>query len=253
MRWPRFAILALAALGNTCLIAAFGSGTALAADLRIAVAANFRAPLEVLVNDFAAQAGHDVAISSGATGLLYAQISRGAPFDVYLAADLARPQTLISDGIAVKGSLQTYARGRLVVLITPGAEGKVSAISDLGSLRRVAIANPRTAPYGRAAEQVLAANGLDLSGRLAIMQNVSGVVSAVQSRAVGAGIAPRSALEDLAELRSLDVPEHQHDPIEQGAVLLTRAADNIAARAFLDYLASEAAQSTIRDFGYDVD
>ncbi len=257
MRWPRFARIALFAVRAAChvvvlLCVVWGAGPAAAADLRIAVAANFRAPLEALVAEFTSSTGHDVTISSGATGLLYAQITRGAPFDVFLAADMDRPRDLVDRRLAVAGSLRVYAIGQLVVLSASGA-AEVTSISELARLDRVAIANPRTAPYGRAAEQVLAASNIDLTGRLAFMQNVSGVVAAVRSGAAQAGFAPRSATGSFDDNAWLAISPDLHDPIEQGAVLLTRAEDNIAATAFLDYLASEDALSTMREFGYSVD
>jgi molybdate transport system substrate-binding protein len=223
------------------------------AEVRIAVAANFRAALEDLASNFQAQTGHEITISSGATGLLHAQITQGAPFDVFLAADLERPRDLIARGLAVPETLTTYARGRLVLLVAPDKGADIDTLNQVAGLGRVAIANPRTAPYGRAAVEVLTALNLDLTGRLAYMQNASGVVSAVRSGAADAGFAPGSALPALADQYHIAVPADLHDPIAQGGVLLSRASGNIAAMAFLDYLASEDALSTMRDFGYAVD
>lgn len=256
MHWSRRTLVSLIVAVPWCaavFLGAGGAAPAQAGEVHIAVAANFRTALDALVGEFRTRTGHDVTVSAGSTGLLHAQITQGAPFDVFLAADLDRPHDLIARHLAVNGSFLVYARGRLILLLAPGHSGEIDTLHEVKDLRRVAIANPRTAPYGKAALEVLSGLDLDLTGRLAFMQNASGVVSAVRSGAAEAGFAPRSALHDLAARAWHPVPGDLHEPIQQGAVLLKRAEGNVAAEAFLDYLASEDALSTMREFGYAVD
>ena len=134
---------------------------ALAGEAQVAVAANFAVPLRQLAEDFARHSGHTLRVSSGATGKLYAQIVNGAPFEVFLSADSATPERLEKEGLVVAGSRYTYAVGRLVLWSAQAgvvdAEGKVL---EGGAFRHLALANPKTAPYGAAAVEVLKARGL---------------------------------------------------------------------------------------------
>ena len=219
------------------------SPSALADTVRVAVAANFRAPLLVLQRTFEAETQHRLSISAGATGQLFAQVIHGAPFDIFLSADQARPAALVENGSAVTGSQFTYATGRLYLLFDSnkrldGTQWLAHRVPDLTGIRRISIANPRTAPYGMAAEQVL--RQLDFSDApplVAQAQSVSGVNAAFAARAVDAGFAAYSSVVMLAEPPAgWLVPDNMHDPIRQDAVLLTRAEDNPAAVAFLDWL-----------------
>jgi molybdate transport system substrate-binding protein len=229
-----------------------------AAEVQVAVAANFAAPLAEIGRAFEQATGHRLAVSAGSTGKLVAQIANGAPFEVLLAADAERPQRLEQEGRAVAGSRFTYARGRLALWSAdPGlvdAEGKVLAG---GRFRHLAIANPKLAPYGEAAEQVLA--GLGLLERLTPLlvegedigqtyQFVAsgaaelGFVALSQVRAGAAGGQPRGSL--------WIVPEKRYRPIEQQAVLLARGKDSVAARAFLRFLRGAQARAILERFGY---
>lgn len=226
-----------------------------AADLHLAVAANYTGTMEVLAARFEAQTGHRLRVSYGSTGKLYAQIRHGAPFDVFLAADRRRPRLLEQQGLAVAGSRFTYARGRLA-LWSPGAV----AVTGPETLRRggfvhLAIANPKTAPYGLAAEQVLQHLRLwqSLRPRLVRGENIAQTFHYVDSGAAELGFVA------LAQLRgpkapsggsSWEVPEDLHAPIEQQAVLLRHGAANPAARAFLSFLKGAEAQKVNARFGY---
>lgn len=223
----------------------------------VAAAANFREALEVLAREFEGTTGHEVVISSGSTGQLYAQIAHGAPFDVYLAADQARPAQAVEAGFAVPGTLRTYAEGRLIVLFRDAAtRARLGTPPDLAKVGMISIANPATAPYGVAAMQVLERMEIAdaLAGRIAEAQNVSGVNAAVDTGAAEVGFA---ALGSVAEPGGPEpegwlVPSDLHDPIRQDAVLLRRGLDNPAATAFLDWLVSDEARELIRGYGYDV-
>ena len=230
------------------LLAILWPGAGLGAEVAVAVAANFRATLAALAPEFETATGHRLALSAGSTGQLYAQIVRGAPFDVFLAADQARPAALVDAGMATPGSQATYAEGRLYVLtarkVDPGRDA-------LKGAKTVSIANPRTAPYGAAALQVI--ENMKLSGiDIAQAQSVAGVNAAVVAGAVDAGLAAYSSVAGTdPRPAGWLVPRDLHDPILQDAVLLSRAADNQTARAFLEWLISAETRARIRGWGYD--
>jgi molybdate transport system substrate-binding protein len=224
------------------------------------VAANFRQAAGQLCDAyFAGRAGRCV-ITAGASGLLYAKIVQGAPFDVFLSADASRPSALESGGYAVRGSRFTYAVGRLV-LWRPGRE----AGADLGSaladpdLRTLAIANPATAPYGAAALETLQRLGIDAKARYRIVQgeSIAQAFQFVASGAAEAGFVSASQVIEFARSsgRSLDaevivVDASWHAPIEQQAVLLAGASSMPEARSFLAYLRTPAARRIIEAAGY---
>jgi molybdate transport system substrate-binding protein len=222
-------------------------------EVRIAVAANFAPTLRALAEDFSANTGHRVQISSGSTGKHYAQIRNGAEFDVFLAADSARPARLEVEGVGVAGSRFTYAIGRLVLWVPGQTEiDRPEGYLRNARFRRLAIANPRLAPYGLAAQQVLEAWQLwdRLQERLVRGENVA---QAYQFVATGNA---QSGLVSLSQLLLGDraghgayriIPDELHAPIRQDALLLRSGA---AAEAFLQYLRSEPASRLIRDAGY---
>ncbi|MGF1563486.1 MAG: molybdate ABC transporter substrate-binding protein [Geminicoccaceae bacterium] len=226
----------------------------LAGEVRIACASNFTMTLRKLVQAFEAGSEHTVQISTGATGQLYAQITQGAPFDLFLAADQARPQRLVADALAAEEDRFTYATGRLALFtaadqaaIGPGRLAK-------GDFERLAIANPLTAPYGAAAMAVL--DALALSETLAA-QIVQGTSIAQTFQFVISGNAELGFVAQAQTLAhgggtSWLVPQDLHPPLHQDGVILTAAKDNTAARAFMAYLGSDAARALIRADGYAV-
>lgn len=227
---------------------------AAASRVTIAVAANFAAPAEELARRFAAETGQEVSVVSGSTGKHYAQIVNGAPFDLFLAADADSPRRLESEGLALSGSRFTYAVGRLVLwsrldgLVDAGGE-----VLRFPAVRHLAIANPRLAPYGRAALEVLENLGVAemWSDRLVLGENVA---QAFQFVATGNA---ELGLVALAQVRAVQgarpqkywlVPDSLHAPIEQQAIVLR---DSEQARAFLAYLASPRSRRLIRTHGYE--
>ncbi|WP_428056367.1 molybdate ABC transporter substrate-binding protein [Devosia oryzisoli] len=222
-----------------------------AESVTVAVAANFTAVAEDLAKNFAAESGHEVKLSFGATGQLYAQISQGAPFKVFLAADVERPQKAMAEGLAVKGSFFVYAQGRLT-LYGPGRDmhdGKAQLAGDFG---RLAIADPETAPYGAAAVETLKALGLYEKVQRSIVEgeNISQTLQFVDTGNAELGFVAASQV--LGKADQWLVPPDLHAPIAQGAVLLEAGRSNPAARAFLAYLRSEEAMKTIEAAGYAV-
>jgi molybdate transport system substrate-binding protein len=230
---------------------------ALAKELRIAVASNFLLPLKALSKNFKESTGHKVVVISGSTGKLYAQIKQGAPFDILLAADSIRPELLEKEGIGVPGSRFTYAVGRLVLW---SKDSKLPLKNDLQVLnhknfRYLAIANPKTAPYGKAAEQVLRKKGFweQIQNRLVRGENISQTFQFVMTGNADIGFIALSQLRKNQGLGfSWIVPQEWHDPIQQQCILLKRAKTNKAAQQFLNFIKSNRIQKQIESYGYSL-
>ncbi|MEQ8601347.1 MAG: molybdate ABC transporter substrate-binding protein [Devosia sp.] len=220
-----------------------------AETVNVAVAANFTAVAEELAALFEAEAGHKAVLSFGATGLLYAQISQAAPFDVFLAADTARPERAIAEGLAVAESFFVFAEGRLA-LYGPGLDVEQALLS--GDFSRLAIAEPDAAPYGQAAVETLNALGLydAIAARLVTGANISQTLQFVESGNVELGFVAASQVLGKDDIWL--VPATLHAPIAQGAVMLDQGGDNPAALAFMDFLQSDAAVAVIEAAGYSV-
>lgn len=232
------------------------TGTVLAGEVRLAVATNFHEAAERLAAQFTEATGHSSRISYGSTGKLYAQIRHGAPFDVFLAADQERPQLMEQNGSAVPGTRFTYAVGKLV-LWSPDPEAFTDPVAFLreGNFRRLAIANPKTAPYGLAARQTLESLGLwtAMEGKLVRGESIAQTFQFVATGNARAGFVALAQLRDgQGGGASWEVPDTYHDPIAQQAILLERGRNNEAARAWLEFLASREAQDIIRQYGYDI-
>ncbi len=221
----------------------------------VAVAANFLAPLQALQGAFEQSGHHELVLVSGSTGQLYAQITNGAPFDVLLAADQETVAKLVAAGLGDGSTRFTYAVGTLV-LFTRDAE-KFAPL-ELDSLRRadfrwLAIANPKLAPYGLAAQQTLEALGLweRLQPRLVRGQSIAQTFTLAETRNADLAFVALSQVIGYREPSAYTtVPEPLHTPLRQDAVRLRHGRDNVAARAFLTFLHGAAAAKTIADFGY---
>jgi len=247
----------LAILG--AIIALTAPGTARADEATVAVAANFAEVVEELETMFEADTDHTLIVTTGSTGKLYAQIKNGAPFDVFLAADQARPERLEAEGDTVPGARFTYAIGRLT-LWSADPERVTDGLGTLraGDFDNLAIANPDLAPYGLAAKQTLQHYALwdDLLDRIVMGQNIGQTFSMVATGNAPLGFVAKSyALSPRNDQPGSrwDVPIEAYDPIRQDAVILKRAADNPAAQAFADFLRSDKARAVIKRFGYAVE
>ena len=236
-------------------------GTALGAraePVRVAVAANFAAPLQRIAAEFKRDTGHKALVSVGATGKFYAQISQGAPFDVFLSADDETPARLVAEGAALADSRFTYALGRLVLWSAqPGYVDEQGAVLKRGAFRHLALANPKTAPYGAAAVEVLQSMGLldELRPRFVQGENIAQTHQFVASGNAELGFVARSQVwKDgrVTDGSAWRVPASLHAPIRQDAVLLTAARNNAAALALLRYLKSAKARALIAGFGYEL-
>ncbi|GAB4358798.1 MAG: molybdate ABC transporter substrate-binding protein [Oricola sp.] len=244
----------LAALGACILLVANGGGAA-ADEISVAVAANFTAPAQKIAGMFEARTGHVVRLSFGATGQLFAQIGQGAPFDVFLSADRARPAMAEEQGLAVPRSRFTYAVGRLVLWSAdPAMVDAGGAVLRHGEFAHVAIANPETAPYGAAAVEVMTAMGVfaEIEPKLVRGASVSQARQFVMSGNSELGfIALSQVTGDAAGSRWI-VPETLYSPIRQDAVLLKDAERKEAAVDFVAFLGSPEARDVIESFGYGV-
>ena len=244
-------------LFSTLLLAAtmmLAPGQSMAEEIHVAVASNFKVAITSIAKRFEAGTDHKVTVIFGSTGKHYAQIKNGAPFDAFFAADVRRPEQLEKEGVALPGSRFTYALGK-VVLWSPrtGYVDPQAGILERGEFHHLAIANPKFAPYGKAAEEVLQARGLwgRLSGRLVRGENIGQTFQFVNSGNAELGFVAYSQLKrpNLQIDGSLwEVPQALYTPIEQQAVLLK---DKEAARGFLSFVRSDEALKIIRDYGYD--
>ena len=240
------------AYGLTFLALYLLSSDPAAADLvRVGVASNFAGPARELADAWEDRTGHVIELSTASTGKLYAQIYAGAPFDVFLAADEDRPTRLREEGFATRS--QVYAQGRLVVVSAePALAGKNCRQALIAASKpTVAIANPATAPYGKAALDWLEAQAVSLELRLVKGDNVGQAMSFVASGNARFGIV---AASQLAGLRSAwpgcftELPADSHPPVRQAAALTRRAGP--AAGSFYDFLLSADALETIERWGY---
>jgi len=227
--------------------------TALADTVRLAVAANALPAAEALARAFTTETGDAVSIAHGATGKLYVQITRGAPFDIFLSADSARPERLMREGLG--RASKPYALGRLVLVVPAGIDPR-SAPADLLRGQRIALADPALAPYGAAAVETLATWGLGLDAVQPLLaENVGQVAVWLSTGNADYGLLAASLLPDLRARRDvsvLPVADDLHAPIAQDAVWLASAAEVPAAARFWDWLDSEMADAILLDHGYDV-
>ncbi|HIJ94353.1 MAG TPA: molybdate ABC transporter substrate-binding protein [Desulfuromonadales bacterium] len=231
---------------------------AVAAEVNVAVAANFTAPMKQIAAAFEKESGHKVVLSYGASGKFYAQIKNGAPFQLFLSADDEKPAQLEKDALTVPGSRFTYAIGSLV--LWSAKAGFVDPKGDVlgkGNFGKIALANPKLAPYGSAAIEVLTKRGIvtTLTPKMVQGENISQTFQFVSSGNAELGfVALSQVMKDgkISNGSAWIVPDVLHTPIRQDAVLLATGKDNAAARALLTYLKSETAKKIIRSYGYNI-
>ena len=233
-------------------------GTAHAGEVQVAVAANFAGPMEKLAAQFQKDTGHKAVVASGATGKFYAQIRNGAPFEVLLSADDETPARLEAEGHAVARSRFTYAVGRLVLWSAKANYvDATGAVLKTGDFTHLAIANPKTAPYGAAAVAVIDKLGLTarLQPRLVQGENIAQAFQFASTGNAELGFVAQAQVWRDGKFTAGSgwiVPATMHAPIRQDAALLTRGAKNPAAQALLDYLRTDKAKALIRAYGYEV-
>jgi molybdate transport system substrate-binding protein len=223
----------------------------------VAVAANFAAPAKGLATAFEKQSGHRALLSIGSTGRFYAQITTGAPFDVLLAADAETPARLEKEGLAIAGQRFTYALGKLALWSPADMVDARGEVLRTQAFRRLSIANPRLAPYGAAAQQVMENLGIwnSSQGRLVTGENIAQAYQFVSTGNAELGFVAYSQIREPGKATPGSfwlVPQALYAPIRQDAVLLARAQGNAAARQFLEFLRSAPAREVILAYGYEL-
>ena len=237
--------------------------SAVSEELTVAVASNFRTPMQQLAAAFEQASDHQVKLVVGSSGKLFAQVTHGAPYDLLFSADQQMPALLAGQGLASGTSQFTYAIGGLVLWSSDSnrvdSHGKVL---DGHAFSHLAIANPKTAPYGVAAVQVLQRLGLhdQVKARLVLGANIAQTYQFVSSGNAQLGLVARSQVLQPGQQsgQSIDgslgsawvVPDHLYEPIRQDAILLNRAIDNLVATQFIDFIKGQQAGAIITAFGY---
>ena len=226
-------------------------------ELTVAVASNFRRTATAIAEEFSKTTQIPVRISAGSTGKLYAQIVNGAPYDIFLAADAVRPKRLEDDGVAVKGSRHTYAIGSLLLWSADSAlnEGDCLKALEAGSYRRLAIANPLTAPYGLAATEFLQAAGIfdEASSRLVYGENISQAMHFVASGNATLGLVATAHVRSgitVSTRCEWAVPGDMHSPIIQQGVVLSASKRPGAAKTFMAFMKEPRVTAILKSHGY---
>ena len=244
----------------TCLVWLTLSGKAFGEDLNVAVASNFLNTFRSIADEFQKTAPHTVRIISGSTGSLFAQISAGAPYHVFLAADTRRPKILEEKGLGIPGSRYVYARGRLTLWSAdPDRIGK-NGIETLRrkNFRHLAIANPKTAPYGQASIKFLEQFDLldALSPLIVRGGNIGQTFQFVFTGNAELGLVSLSQVLD-PKLKNKgsrwDIPKEFHGPLEQSVVLLKKGQNNKAAKTLMRFLKGTKAKALIQQYGYELE
>lgn len=239
------------------VITCTGVTPAWAEQVLVAVAANFVPPFREIAIAFESTTGHHLRVAVGSSGNFYSQIKNGAPFDVFFSADAERPKLLEEEGLGVKNSRFTYAVGRLVLWspdpsLVKGADTLTSA-----RITHLAIANPKTAPYGMAAMQTMQKLGVwdNLQPRIVTGENLGQTMGFIESGNAELGFVALSQILDPklnGKGARWDVPMDLHEPIKQDLILLTKGKDNPAARALMEFMGGPQAKAVIGRYGYEL-
>lgn len=228
-----------------------------AAEVSVAVAANFTAPMQKIARLFEQDTGHKARLAFGSTGRFYAQIKNGAPFDLLLSADAETPARLAKEGLAVDASRFTYAMGKLALWSKqPGLVDAQGQVLQSGTFDKIALADPKLAPYGAAAVEVMTQLGVlnTLRPKFVQGENIAQTHQFVATQNAPLGfVALSQVMADgrLVEGSVWAVPAALYNPLRQDAVLLNKGQGNAAAAALLQYLQGDKARAVIRGFGYE--
>jgi len=230
---------------------------ALAEQALVAVAANFVPPFREVAMEFEKVTGHTLQVASGSSGAFFTQIKNGAPFDVFFSADNERPKLLEEEGLGVKGSRFTYAIGRLVLWSPDPSLVKGEDTLRSEKFKHLAIADPKTAPYGVAAKQAMQKLEVweSIQSRLVLGESLGQTMSFVESGNAELGFLALSQIMDpkiKGKGGRWDVPVNLHEPIQQDVVLLTKGKDNAAAKALMEFVGGQQAKAIIERYGYEL-
>lgn len=230
----------------------------LADEIKVAVAANFLKTIETLSKNFEQQTGNIVKVSGGPTGKLYAQIENGAPFDIFFSADQKSTKKLEDEGKIKAGSRFVYAQGRVSLWMSNVPSGvDATEVLKKGDFKHIALANPKAAPYGVAAEQTLEKLGLleKLRPKFVMGENIGQTYQFVATGNAELGFVAHSYVVDPNHVNKGSywlVPASYHLPLNQDVVVLKRAENNKVAQAFIDYVRSAEGKKIIEESGYTV-
>src|ERR1700688_3078593 len=243
------------------LLLLFAGAFATAQEITVAAAADMSAALPELVAAYAKKTGQAVKLSFGSSGNLTNQIRNGAPFDIFFSADEEYPRQLIAEGLADKDTIYRYAVGRLVLWVPTDSpldlpKLGMKALLD-PAVKKISIANPATAPYGRAAEATLRHFGIydQVSSRLVVGENISQAAQFVESGNAQAGLIALSHALALAmkdKGRYWTVPLDAYPTLQQAAVVISRSKQQDAARKFLEFLRTPEATSLLTSYGFNL-
>ena len=253
MKKLSIALMLLAGVG--CL----APGIAQAGEITIAAASDLNFVFKEIVADFEKKTGNTVKLSLGSSGNFFAQLSNGAPFDLFFSADIGYPKKLEEAGLAEPGTLYRYAVGRIVVWVPKGSPIDVGALGMKAlqhpSVKKIAIANPKHAPYGRAAVAAMEHFKVyeAVKGKLVLGENISQTAQFVQMGGADVGIIALSlAVAPAVKETGLfwEVPPEAYPRLEQGAVIMRTAKDPKTARAFLDYVRGPEGRGVFARYGF---
>ena len=242
-------------------ISAVACATAKAEEVTVAVAANFAAPMQKIAQAFEQDTGHKALLAFGATGKFYAQIKNGAPFAVLLSADDETPARLEKEGVAIAGTRFTYAIGRLALwsknplLVDDKGQVLLSNATDKNSFKKIAIADPKLAPYGAAAIEVLGRMDAlaKLTPKLVQGDSIGQAFQFVMTENAELGFVALSQISidgRITQGSAWVVPQNFYTPLKQDAVLLPLGKNSAAALALMKYMRTDRAQAIIRAYGY---
>lgn len=226
-----------------------------AEDVRVAVAANFMQAAKEIGVEFEKSTEHKVLFSFGSTGLLYTQISQHAPFQVFLAADQDRPKKAITEGLAVPESRFTYANGKIALYSKDQYLVKDESSLRNNEIRKIAIANPTTAPYGKAAIEAMERLGVyqKIRDKIVLGNNIAQTYQFVYTENAEVGFISLSQIIFHDEGSRWILPDDLYSQVAQDAVLLKSGADNAAAISFMQFLKSPMARKIVKKYGYGYD
>ena len=227
-------------------------------DIAVAAASDLQFAIKELIVEYEKQTGHHVKLSLGSSGNFYAQLQQGAPFDLYFSADIGYPKKLEEAGLTVPGSLYRYAVGRVVLWAPKQSPVEVSkglTVLRDAAVRKIAIANPKHAPYGRAAVAAMEQSQVyaEVKDRLVLGENISQAAQFIESGACDVGIIALS-LAMAPVMKSAGsywlIPAEAHPPLEQGAVIMKQSKQQDAARHFLQFMQSPQGQEVMTRYGF---
>jgi len=232
------------------------AANAQAAEIKVAVASNFANTLKEIAVEFQRDTGYQLAITPGATGKFYAQISNGAPFDVFLSADDETPRKLAQEGKAIAASQFTYATGRLALWSpSPDLVDKNADILKTDKFKYIAIANSKVAPYGQAAVQTMQKLGVlsKIEPRVVQGESIAQTFQFVSTGNAQLGFVALSQIFENGKIKTGSawiVPEEMHEQLKQDAVVLQSCKNTSACQALMDYLKSEKIKKMMSSYGY---